>query len=149
MRRPPESTRNDTRFPYTTLFRADSYEVGGQRRGEVFRGYVTEDTAEAADMGTERFTDDNVRHWFFLGSARSAGGSRVIVGRLSTSEIDGDGVRGGDCGRNQFTANSFGAVAGGLGGAVDGSDHVTGRVPAGGGGRAQTTPDSLTENHQP
>ena len=62
----------------------------------------------------------------------------MIVGRLSTSEIDGDGVRGGDCGRNQFTANSFGAVAGSLGGDVDGRDHVTGCVPDGCGKRAQT-----------
>src|SRR3546814_17244274 len=39
-RRPPRSTRTDTRFPYTTLFRADEMQldvgaiVGGERRAQ-------------------------------------------------------------------------------------------------------------------
>src|SRR3546814_4544641 len=33
IRRPPRSTRTDTLFPYTTLFRSVFVEVGNQRRG--------------------------------------------------------------------------------------------------------------------
>src|SRR3546814_4952881 len=38
IRRPPRSTRTDTLFPYTTLFRSDS--VIGERRGIFLLGYV-------------------------------------------------------------------------------------------------------------
>src|SRR3546814_18986130 len=33
IRRPPRSTRTDTLFPYTTLFRSDGYPGAGQRPG--------------------------------------------------------------------------------------------------------------------
>src|SRR3546814_8957593 len=32
IRRPPRSTRTDTLFPYTTLFRSDRYRLGGPPR---------------------------------------------------------------------------------------------------------------------
>src|SRR3546814_6847441 len=45
IRRPPRSTRTDTLFPYTTLFRSVEHEVGGElwplplrRQGEAGRG---------------------------------------------------------------------------------------------------------------
>src|SRR3546814_7200098 len=36
IRRPPRSTRTDTLFPYTTLFRSARGEAGDERRGRAF-----------------------------------------------------------------------------------------------------------------
>src|SRR3546814_17093776 len=38
IRRPPRSTRTDTLFPYTTLFRSGSSERHGDRHGRALRG---------------------------------------------------------------------------------------------------------------
>src|SRR3546814_6225531 len=46
IRRPPRSTRTDTRFPYTTLFRAADGGVPARGQAEVLRG------AAGADGGT-------------------------------------------------------------------------------------------------
>src|SRR3546814_9830647 len=40
IRRPPRSTRTDTLFPYTTLFRSNEF-MFGQWRGGSFRGETT------------------------------------------------------------------------------------------------------------
>src|SRR3546814_8278393 len=38
IRRPPRSTRTDTRFPYTTLFRSNAAEIAGHRAASVRDG---------------------------------------------------------------------------------------------------------------
>src|SRR3546814_13391725 len=48
IRRPPRSTRTDTLFPYTTLFRSQQIGVAADRRGEV--GVVGEREAEVAEV---------------------------------------------------------------------------------------------------
>src|SRR3546814_17690443 len=40
IRRPPISTRTDTRFPYTTLFRSDQLLDGGSRRIDILAEFV-------------------------------------------------------------------------------------------------------------
>src|SRR3546814_3492641 len=36
LRRPPRSTRTDTLFPYTTLFRSQAIDDGAERHGPIF-----------------------------------------------------------------------------------------------------------------
>src|SRR3546814_4534549 len=40
IRRPPRSTRTDTLFPYTTLFRSDAAHYAAERHDQVERGQV-------------------------------------------------------------------------------------------------------------
>src|SRR3546814_11810306 len=54
IRRPPRSTRTDTRFPYTTLFRTDDLDRGlneVSRRDDIFEWHV--DAAQLC-LGDER-----------------------------------------------------------------------------------------------
>src|SRR3546814_1251955 len=48
IRRPPRSTRTDTLFPYTTLFRSIAGPVAGERQGDRFSG-----TLRAVPWGRE------------------------------------------------------------------------------------------------
>src|SRR3546814_7511163 len=41
IRRPPRSTRTDTLFPYTTLFRSRRQECDGRKRSKVRRSHAT------------------------------------------------------------------------------------------------------------
>src|SRR3546814_17139924 len=43
IRRPPRSTRTDTLFPYTTLFRSAGHAFGGDRADAVARGQYARD----------------------------------------------------------------------------------------------------------
>src|SRR3546814_13814464 len=54
IRRPPRSTRTDTLFPYTTLFRSDG--LGGIDLGEL-AGDLVEARVGLADAGTARLDD--------------------------------------------------------------------------------------------
>src|SRR3546814_5858443 len=54
IRRPPRSTRTDTLFPYTTLFRSDPFggaPLGGDRIGD--RGDFGDEAFEIVDRGQE------------------------------------------------------------------------------------------------
>src|SRR3546814_7498467 len=51
-RRPPRSTRTDTRFPYTTLFRSGS--ARGASRRSAGRGHRDRDARPATVRGTDR-----------------------------------------------------------------------------------------------
>src|SRR3546814_1062248 len=51
IRRPPRSTRTDTRFPYTTLFRSDGVVVGEARREFLLVVGVTETEGEIELVG--------------------------------------------------------------------------------------------------
>src|SRR3546814_13227089 len=51
IRRPPRSTRTDTRFPYTTLFRSDGVVVGEARREFLLVVGVTQPEGEIELVG--------------------------------------------------------------------------------------------------
>src|SRR3546814_9365436 len=54
-RRPPRSTRTDTLFPYTTLFRSDAWQEGpGEYRGVLRRLIVTQGDTEPASVEQQR-----------------------------------------------------------------------------------------------
>src|SRR3546814_14033694 len=60
IRRPPSSTRTDTRFPYTTLFRSSRERFGGLRKRGIRTVMITGDNpltaaASAAEAGVDDF----------------------------------------------------------------------------------------------
>src|SRR3546814_8813405 len=70
IRRPPRSTRTDTLFPYTTLFRS---EVGRDHRPPVFRRHAVQG-AVARDAGVVHQDVDRAELSLHLGDACLAGG---------------------------------------------------------------------------
>src|SRR3546814_20927203 len=52
IRRPPRSTRTDTLFPYTTLFR--SHRPGKERAGPIYRRIAAGSGAGPLDLGNDR-----------------------------------------------------------------------------------------------
>src|SRR3546814_9704234 len=63
IRRPPRSTRNDTLFPYTTLFRSFDDEAAakkGQARAEIWAGHEQADRPRAF-LAVEIVADDRNR----------------------------------------------------------------------------------------
>src|SRR3546814_3653863 len=58
IRRPPRSTRTDTLFPYTTLFRSNTQQLGDHDRGEGCRDGVDHVHASAAHHRLEEIVDD-------------------------------------------------------------------------------------------
>src|SRR3546814_16072229 len=53
IRRPPRSTRTDTLFPYTTLFRSDEARVRGAAGGAEFRAVADHLLDGVGDQGAE------------------------------------------------------------------------------------------------
>src|SRR3546814_7451041 len=74
LRRPPRSTRTDTLFPYTTLFRSG----GGRRRGQLVaveavgrHGLVARDAGEAgAGLDADDLAAEGVLHACEVGDGR-------------------------------------------------------------------------------
>src|SRR3546814_14349340 len=96
IRRPPRSTRTDTLFPYTTLFRSESGgeghgfeagEAGGdRRRGKPARREALHRLRDCRDMGGRRSaaTAENVDQHLFRPFLDEAGGLvRQLVDRKS------------------------------------------------------------------
>src|SRR3546814_8501809 len=68
IRRPPKSTRTDTLFPYTTLFRSIPH-IGGQRRGRALDGHAHAELKALASSTVQPVYSGEV--------ALSAGNSRI------------------------------------------------------------------------
>src|SRR3546814_4318722 len=72
IRRPPRSTRTDTLFPYTTLFRSDAFEtkklageherVAENQAGNEVLLDLAEYSAAEADLGHRRLDDRSEEH---------------------------------------------------------------------------------------
>src|SRR3546814_1241141 len=71
IRRPPRSTRTDTLFPYTTLFRSDQVgqlALGGLDAGRAILGgqclvaQLFDDAADSHELGGRIVHDQNARH---------------------------------------------------------------------------------------
>src|SRR3546814_4490664 len=54
IRRPPRSTRTDTLFPYTTLFRSHEGEAEGEQQFGHMAPFVDGAQAEALDQGADQ-----------------------------------------------------------------------------------------------
>src|SRR3546814_15583230 len=65
IRRPPRSTRTDTLFPYTTLFRSDHRELGFQHVYMLFFAFKNVSEKIAADEIADAFAinDSLAEHW--------------------------------------------------------------------------------------
>src|SRR3546814_17217591 len=85
IRRPPRSTRTDTLFPYTTLFRSD---VGGELLGSGCHGFLVSTGVSGLAVG------GCARHWIIgsLGDG-SLGGGRALAGPGLGSLADCHGHR--------------------------------------------------------
>src|SRR3546814_6694024 len=68
IRRPPKSTRTDTLFPYTTLFRSIPH-IGGQLRGRALDGHAHAELKALASSTVQPVYSGEV--------ALSAGNSRI------------------------------------------------------------------------
>src|SRR3546814_17760839 len=81
IRRPPRSTRTDTLFPYTTLFRSeDRHDLGGRADdiGGIAAGDDDFGVGAAGDRHIDLFADGRVR--------------RDIVGRVGGRRFGGRGI---------------------------------------------------------
>src|SRR3546814_7056704 len=104
IRRPPRSTRTDTLFPYTTLFRSDvsgarvAHSSGGaiEQGGALRGGGATELDAGTGDVVLSNAGND------FVGTVGITGGSVAIV--------DANGLTLGTVTADQLTATSTGQL---------------------------------------
>src|SRR3546814_16618889 len=70
IRRPPRSTRTDTLFPYTTLFRSGSYRAGDRRPGRP--------SARLQRLGSDRPVEAAPRLHRTLASHEGAAGNGLL-----------------------------------------------------------------------
>src|SRR3546814_3165823 len=59
-RRPPRSTRTDTLFPYTTLFRSEQHHADGEAEPAAGHGDAEQDTGKNEDQGRLDEADDDI-----------------------------------------------------------------------------------------
>src|SRR3546814_14613140 len=92
LRRPPRSTRTDTLFPYTTLFRSQAIDDGAERHGPIF-GHILcaqhEDKAPPL-FDTDRDVADEDRGPGLVGRDIDFGGQ---AGRQAATRMGQDRAR--------------------------------------------------------
>src|SRR3546814_9716533 len=91
IRRPPRSTRTDTLFPYTTLFR-----VLHQLRHAMSNDLLSQDEIDALLHGVDSGKVDTTPAPAAPGEARSfdfTSQDRIVRGRMPTLEIDRKSTR--------------------------------------------------------
>src|SRR3546814_14162611 len=96
IRRPPRSTRTDTLFPYTTLFRshtnAEVRELNEEARGRLrATGDLGDDVAFSADRGPRDFARGD--RLMFLRNERSLGVKNGTLGPIERVSPEGMTVR--------------------------------------------------------
>src|SRR3546814_9554989 len=101
IRRPPKSTRTDTLFPYTTLFRSALADPARRRPGSGIMGRLSDQAGELAQRLGDQ-AEAVCRHYlskghregryWLVGDARNTPGRSLYV-RLSGSD-DGRGAAG-------------------------------------------------------
>src|SRR3546814_12779190 len=97
MRRPPRSTRTDTRFPYTTLFRSDGGSGGGAGSDVDFGDTENIDAEIMAIIGPDAAVDPGLQAQI---RARAidlyrAGGNPTEAVRQALTEVAEPGVADG------------------------------------------------------
>src|SRR3546814_10333079 len=82
-RRPPRSTRTDTLFPYTTLFRSDSLvgdlDLSDRQACAIARAMLREPALLVLDEATSALDFDTRTRLFGMLRARAADGSGVVL----------------------------------------------------------------------
>src|SRR3546814_8976589 len=90
-RRPPRSTRTDTLFPYTTLFRsADYYQIVDAAPATLGASLIGMEEIVVAPGEVERMTrtlEPNAGHLGFIAGYRSLDGARWRRSEEHTSEL--------------------------------------------------------------
>src|SRR3546814_6624274 len=76
IRRPPRSTRTDTLFPYTTLFRSDQYVVAVDDDGDIVHAEDRHALAPGADEVAAAVVEERVA------------GDRIVCGVLFGERMD-------------------------------------------------------------
>src|SRR3546814_15908248 len=61
IRRPPRSTRTDTLFPYTTLFRSDEFAIGAHQRGPGIQRLADILARQAAEIDVDVHFQHRIR----------------------------------------------------------------------------------------
>src|SRR3546814_4588662 len=94
IRRPPRSTRTDTLFPYTTLFRSFAVLAVDRDAGDALQRFGEVGVGEFADILGRDGIDDALRIALDIGRCRKAGADtgdddHIAVGRSEehTSEL--------------------------------------------------------------
>src|SRR3546814_19150580 len=90
IRLPPRSTRTDTLFPYTTLFRSRRFAPGQQQEAAALRHHVVEVQQAAGDLRLSLQAAGHVFH--HTGGGIAEPGRRLVAPKLRG--IDLDGARG-------------------------------------------------------
>src|SRR3546814_3856352 len=87
IRRPPRSTRTDTRFPYTTLFRSiPRDDAGGDRAREADQGWLA-CPETGADSGGERRVAGSVSGDTLMRSGAASSAIGLLRSEEHTSEL--------------------------------------------------------------
>src|SRR3546814_2233865 len=85
LRRPPRSTRTDTLFPYTTLFRSESCGEMGSAAFNSVMNFKSLGVQFNTDLGAARKAV--TRSSALLGAGRAAGTELVMSGIMNTNSI--------------------------------------------------------------
>src|SRR3546814_18178775 len=87
IRRPPRSTRTDTLFPYTTLFRSTEGDGNSMRRGEIQEDFAADraNSRESSLYQAQRYPREMAERWRHADAAscsKSGSGRQWIAGDL-------------------------------------------------------------------
>src|SRR3546814_18767430 len=104
IRRPPRSTRTDTLFPYTTLFRSAAVSLDGENPVDVAAGFLEgielPDAAVTGELtvGSANFAESEITAEIYAQALESAGGTvektlqfgarEAYIPALSEGELD-------------------------------------------------------------
>src|SRR3546814_15205756 len=87
IRRPPSSTRTDTLFPYTTLFRSVDPECGARKRApERYERYGFRCRWHFAHIEAQPFRDEKGNQYCPSAVSQGQAGARMSLGRRRSEE---------------------------------------------------------------
>src|SRR3546814_9103915 len=71
IRRPPRSTRTDTLFPYTTLFRSDEFAIGAHQRGPGIQRLADILARQAAEIDVDVHFQHRIARFVAIGAGEA------------------------------------------------------------------------------
>src|SRR3546814_950863 len=105
IRRPPRSTRTDTLFPYTTLFRSRGDSISAAIAGDGSADATSDNSATSGDATSSN--DGSSGDAMADGGRGGDGGNGNGGDAYAGAGTGGDGGRGGDGGTASANAGSF------------------------------------------